>query len=104
MIGHTRLFQPNHFEHIDQLCFQQSPGNSASPEVNVLPHRFREFSTDNNIGQKKSPPRTQDSRDLAKCFELIRCEIQDPIRDNDINAAVLHRKRFGFTLPYFDVC
>lgn len=53
MSGDTSIFQSNHFEHIDQLCFQQSPGDSPSPKVDVLPNRLREFSADYDIGQIK---------------------------------------------------
>src|SRR3989442_12445411 len=63
-----------------RLCFQQSTGNSASPEGDVLLGRLRDRSADDDVGDLDTAARFEHPVDLAPTLGLVGREVDDAVR------------------------
>jgi hypothetical protein len=90
-------------EDADELCFQQSAGDSTGPEVDVPKSAVWQNFANDDVGDLRAPTGLQDPRDLADGFRLVRYEVEHTIRDDDIDSRVPHRKIRRITVPDIDI-
>src|SRR5690349_23637187 len=86
-----------------KLCFQQSTGDSALPEIDVAlaggAHRF----LDQDVADLQPTTGLEHARHLGKSRDFVREEIQYAVRDDDVGPTVLHRQRLGECMSKLDV-
>jgi hypothetical protein len=80
--------EPVSLQNLVVLCFQQSAGNSASPEIDVSPTFFANRSLDGHVGDLHPSSRAKDAEDFCKYGVLIWNEIDHAIGDHDVDAVV----------------
>jgi hypothetical protein len=56
--------EPMPLQNLRVLCFQQSAGNSAGPEINVSPTLFADRILDGHVGDLHPPAGAKDAEDL----------------------------------------
>lgn len=78
-------------EHGDDLCFQQSPGNSTRPEVDVAQRAVRQRRPDDDVGDLHTTAGLEHASDLGDGPFLFGHQVQDAVGDNHVDAAVLDR-------------
>jgi hypothetical protein len=61
------------------LCFQQSPGNSTGPQVDVSSPLLRHRPLDGDIGQLDAATRSQHAHDLGKDGVLVGNQVDDAV-------------------------
>jgi len=81
-------FEPVPFQKLRVLCFQQSAGNSAGPEIDVSPTFFADRFLDGHVGDLHPSSRAKDAEDLCKYGVLVWNEIDHAIGDHDVDALV----------------
>jgi hypothetical protein len=70
------------------LCFQQSAGNSAGPEIDVAATFFADRLLDGHVGDLHPSSWPKDTEDFCKHGVLIWNEIDHAIGDHDVDAVV----------------
>jgi hypothetical protein len=70
------------------LCFQQSPGNSAGPEINVSATFFADRILDGHVGDLHPPAGAEHAEDFRKHGILVRHEIDHAVGDHDVDTLV----------------
>jgi hypothetical protein len=83
--------EPMPFQNLRVLCFQQSAGNSAGPEIDVSPTFFADRILDGHVGDLHPSSRAKDAEDFCKHGVLIWNEIDHAIGDHDVDAFVRER-------------
>ena len=73
-VGKTRVL-----EHRDQLCVQQSTGDSTGPEVNVFPCVLGQFHAHHDVRDLQAAPRLQDAPNFGDRRCLFSDEIQNAV-------------------------
>jgi hypothetical protein len=66
-------------ESSDQLCLQQSSGNSARPEIDVRASIFGKLHVQGNVGDLDAAARFHYSFDLAQCEILFGNQVQHAV-------------------------
>src|SRR6266545_1618781 len=90
-------------EDLDELSLRESTGNSTSPEVDVSTDRFGEFVTHDDVCVEEPSARLEHAEDFGVRDRLVRGEVQDSVRDHDVDACVRERQRHGVSEPHLDV-
>jgi hypothetical protein len=80
--------EPMPLQNLRVLCFQQSAGNSAGPEVDVSPALFIDRILDGHVGDLHPPAGAKHAEDLRKDGVFVRNEIDHAIGDHDVDALV----------------
>ena len=70
----------------DKLCLRQSAGDSTGPQIDITANRIRRLGGDHNVSVQELSPGLENPEDLAEGPFLIRRQIQDAVRDDDIDA------------------
>lgn len=73
-----------------KLCFEQSAGNSARPEVDLSLRPFGNRARDKDVGDLKTPTRPQHAEHLAQRLLLVGSQVEHAIRDDHVGPAVGH--------------
>ena len=71
-----------------KLSFQESTGNSAGPERNVLFCPVRDRLADDDVRNLQTPAGLEDTVGLAKHSGLIRAEVDHSIRNDDVDTVI----------------
>jgi hypothetical protein len=66
-------------KHLDELCLQQSAGDSTSPEIDVTERALGQHFPDDDVGDLRVSAGLQDTGDLRDCFVFVGYEIQHAI-------------------------
>jgi hypothetical protein len=74
-----------------QLCFQQSAGDSALPQIDVPLGTIRYRLLHHDVADLYPPSRLQHPMHLLKNRNLVGAEVDDPVGDDDIGPAVVDR-------------
>jgi hypothetical protein len=88
---HVSLLSPTNagetgvLQHPLPLCFQQSTGNSATPEVYVVLCILRDLLVDDDVRDLDPPSGLEYPVDLLHDRHLIRAEVDDTVADDDID-------------------
>jgi hypothetical protein len=80
--------EPVSLQNLRVLCFQQSPGNSAGPEIDVAATFFADRFLDGHVGDLHPSSWAKDAEDFCKHGVFIWYEIDHAIRDHDVDAFV----------------
>lgn len=59
------LFESCRFERVDELCLQQSTGDSTGPEVDIPYHRFGQLLVDHDVGDLQASARLEHAGDFG---------------------------------------
>lgn len=90
--GDLEIDKPGRNDRCLELCIQQSTGDSAFPEIDVLfaflGHRFLH----QDVADLKATARLEHPRHLAQSPKLVGKKVQHTIRDDDIGPVVFHRQ------------
>ncbi len=89
--------EPVLLEEAGVLCFQQSAGNSASPEVDVAPAFLGDRALARDVGELEAASRSQDAEELGEDSVFVGDQVDHPVGDDDVEASV--RERQPFCLP-----
>jgi hypothetical protein len=90
-------------EDADELCFQQSTGNSNRPQVDVSKRAVGQYFADHDVRQLYAPATFQHPCDLADSPRFVWYEIEYAIRDHDIDRCVLDWQIHRIAVPDIDV-
>ena len=75
----------------DQLCIQQSPGNSTRPQRYIF-HRVGGYrALDQYIPDLQSPARLEDAEPLAQRLGFVQCKVEHAVADHHICKVVRQR-------------
>jgi hypothetical protein len=80
--------EPVSLQNLGVLCFQQSTGNSAGPEIDVSPTFFADRILDGHVGDLHPSSWAKDAEDFCKHGVLIWNEIDHAIGDHDVDTVV----------------
>ena len=80
--------EPMPLQNLRVLCFQQSAGNSAGPEIDVSPTFFADRFLDGHVGDLHPSSWAKDAEDFCKHGVFVWNEIDHAIRDHDVDAFV----------------
>jgi hypothetical protein len=81
-------FEPVPLQNLRVLCFQQSAGKSAGPEIDVSPTLFADRLLDGHVGDLHPSSRAKNAEDFCKHGVFIWNEIDHAIGDHDVDAFV----------------
>jgi hypothetical protein len=81
-------FEPVPLQNLRVLCFQQSAGNSAGPEINISPTLFADRLLDGHVGDLHPSSWAKDAEDLRKHGIFVWNEIDYSVGDHDVDAFV----------------
>lgn len=84
---HARLNEPGGLKGRDELCFQQSTGDSTGPQVDVLERLVWKHLANHDVRDLDAASGFEDAGDLGDRTMFIRYEIQDAVGDDDVDAA-----------------
>jgi hypothetical protein len=70
------------------LPFQERTGNSASPEVDALARVLGDLCVDHDVGELEPASGLEDPVDLGEHRILVRDQIDDAVRDHDVDFGV----------------
>ena len=101
--GDMHLLKADRQQIINELCLRQSARDSPGPQINVTAGILREFDIQGNISQVKAAAGSQHPHDFAKPSFLLRDEVQDTVRTDQINAGIFYRKSRRVALPDLDM-
>jgi hypothetical protein len=90
-------------EDADELCFQQSTGDSTSPEVDVSKGAVGKDFANDDVGDLRATATLQYPCDLADSPCLVRHKVEHAIGDDDIDRRVLDRQIRRITITDIDV-
>ena len=74
LVGHEYLLEAGECEELAPLCFQQSTGNSPTPEFDIVPGRLRDLAVDEDVAHLDATAWLEDAVHLAQHSLLIRAE------------------------------
>ena len=80
--------EPVSLQNLRVLCFQQSAGNSAGPEINISPTLFADRLLDGHVGDLHPSSWAKDAEDLRKHGIFVWNEIDYAVGDHDVDAFV----------------
>src|SRR5438132_2579380 len=95
--------EPVPLQNLLVLCFQQSSGNSAGPEVDVAAALLADGILNRHVCELHSSAGPQHAKDLCEDSVLVRNEIDDAVGDDNVDARVAERKVLDLTLDELDV-
>jgi len=98
-------FEPNETRSLDkslQLCFQQSAGNSAGPEIYLPLGAFRYRFLHQNVADLQPAFRLENTRHFAQRHSFARRQVEYAVRNNHIRPAILNRQVFG--VAQMEIC
>ncbi len=72
------------------LCFQQSTGDSAGPEIDVVLCVLGDFFVDDDVRDLEPPAGLQHAADLPHHRHFVRTEVDDAVADHDIDRPALY--------------
>jgi hypothetical protein len=90
-------------EDADELCIQQSTGDSTSPQVDVSKGAVGQNFANDDVGDLGATATFQHPCDLADGPCFVRHKIEHAIRDDDIDCRVLDREIRRIAVPDLDV-
>ena len=85
LLSPTNAGEPGVLQHPFPLCFQQSTGDSAAPEVYIVLRILRDLLVDDDVRDLDSSARLEHPVDLLHDCHLIRAEVDDAVADDDID-------------------
>jgi len=71
-----------------ELCFQQSAGDSAFPQIDVALALVTDRLLHEDVADLEPPSRLEDTRHLLQRGELVRKEIENAVRDHHVGRFV----------------
>ncbi len=77
--GDSRLRETGRLESTDELCFQQSAGDSTRPEIDVPERVVRKDLANDDVRNLDAAPWLEDARDLGDGAALVGHEVQDAV-------------------------
>jgi hypothetical protein len=87
--GDNARTESRRLKRVDHLCFQQSAGDSTGPEVDVAKRLVGQDLSDDDIGDLGPASGFEHAGDLGKSPRFVRDEVQDTIRDDDVDETAL---------------
>src|SRR6266511_2279632 len=73
--------EPVPLQNLPVLCFQQSPGNSTGPEIDVSPPLLAHRLLNRDVCDLDPPARLEHAEDLGEDRILVGNQVDDPVRD-----------------------
>jgi hypothetical protein len=80
--------EPVPLQHLCVLCFQQSAGNSAGPEIDVSTTFFADRLLDRHVGYLHPSSGAKDAENFREHGVFVRNEIDYAVGDHDVDALV----------------
>ena len=90
-------------EDADELCFQQSTGDSTGPEVDLSKGAVGQDFANHDVCDLRPTTTFQHPCDLADRPCFVRHKVEHAIRDHDIDRRVLDREIRRIAVPDVDV-
>jgi len=90
--GDLEIDKPRRDDRCPELCIQQSAGDSALPEVDVLLAFLRYCFLHEDVADLKAPTRLEHPRHFAQPGKLVGKKVQHTVRDDDVSPVVGHWK------------
>jgi hypothetical protein len=84
-LEHPDIGEAGRLEDADELCFQQSTGDSTRPEIDVSERAVGKDLADDNVRDLRASAWFQHTRDLPDSVRLVWHEVEDAVRDHDVN-------------------
>jgi hypothetical protein len=97
------VYESRVLEHRFPLCFQQSTGDSAAPEVNVILRVLRDFLVHDYVRDLDPPAGLEHAVDLLHHHHLVGAKVDDAVADYDIDGRILYGQRLGQALAELDI-
>jgi hypothetical protein len=82
----------------------KSTGDAADPEEHAPAEFRRDFSADDDIGDGETATGAQDAEGFAENAIFVSGEVDDTVRDDDIDGVVREWNVLDLSLEEFDVC
>ena len=89
-VRHDHVDEAGEREYLPPLCFQQSTGNSATPEFDVVLRLLRHFFVDEDVTDLDPASWLEDAEHLPEYGGLVGAEVDDAVTDDDIRETVRH--------------
>src|SRR2546423_8751527 len=90
-------------EHLLPARTGQPAGDSAGPKVDVAQGLGRHRPTVRDVGELELAAGSHHAPDLGEHDLLVRTEVDDPVRDDDVGPSIVDRDRFGEPLAELDL-
>jgi hypothetical protein len=85
------------------MAFQQRPGDSAGPEVDVASPLLADRLLDRHVGDLEPAAGAEHTEDLREDGVLVRNEVDDAVGDRDVEAFRCERELLDLSLDEVDV-
>ncbi len=99
----ANVYETGLLQHVPPLCFQQSTGDSAGPEIDVVFRILRHFLMNDDVGDLEAAAWLQHPEHLPHHRHLVRAEVDHAVANHDIDRFVVHRQLLGVAMPDFHV-
>ena len=87
----THAFQTDLLQISNQLCLRQSAGDSTGPQIDTATRVLGKLHVKRDIGQVQPATRLQRAHDFCKSPFFLRHQIENAVRNDDIDASISDR-------------
>jgi len=85
LLAPADVYEPRVLQHPFPLCFQQSTGYSAAPEIDIVLRVLRDRLVDDDVSDLDPSAGFQHTVDLLHHHHLVGTEVDDAVTDHDID-------------------
>lgn len=91
LVRHDHVGEAGLLEEYAPLCIQQSTGNSAAPERDVVLRILRHLFVHEDVADLDPPSRPEHPEHLREYRTLVRAEVHDAVADDHVGGAIVDR-------------
>ena len=103
LVRHHDIGEAGLIEEHPPLCIQQSTGNSATPERDVILRVLRDLLMYKDVPDLDAPAGLENTEHFVEDGTLIGTEVDHTVADDDVGEAIVDGQRFRKAVADFDV-
>lgn len=88
LVDDIAFFKTSRAHGAEQLCIQQSAGNSARPEGNIIQCAIGYLPFNENIADLQSSARLEDAEPLAQGLGFVEGQVEDAVADDHVREGI----------------
>jgi hypothetical protein len=101
--GHDHIGKADEFEQLAPLCFQQSTGDSPTPEFDVVFCLLGDWFVHKDVADLHAATRPKDAVDLAEHGSFVGAKVDDAVADHDIGLAIVDGQGLSETFAHVNI-
>ncbi len=91
LVAEPHILEAAVVQHPPPLCLQQSAGDSAGPQLDVVLRGLGHFFVNKDVGDLETAPGLQDAVHLSHYRDLVRAQVDHTVADDHVRGLRLDR-------------